>query len=346
MSERLALELGRIGDARAARAAAQRVARSAARASARTSCVEGQGVDDVHCAIGRTKERRLAAQGPRLAPADARQRRARPARRACRRRPDRASARARLEVRAASTRACALRAREPARRRAAPRRRRPHVGGYRIERAARPRRHGLGLPGGAGEPRAGASRSRCSAPSSRPTRDFVRRFQAEARAAAALSHPNVVDGLRRRRGARRHYLSMEYMDRGNLEERVAAPAAARRWRAVARHPARRRPRARVRRARGIVHRDIKPANLMQTPTGTTKIADLGLATTLEPEADRGRRRAQGLRHAALHLARAGARRAPSTGARTSTRSARPPTGCSPAARPSRARRRARSCARA
>ena len=36
--------------------------------------------------------------------------------------------------------------------------------------------------------------------------------------------------------------------------------------------------------RGIVHRDIKPANLMRDEVGTTKIADLGLATHLEAEA--------------------------------------------------------------
>ena len=54
---------------------------------------------------------------------------------------------------------------------------------------------------------------------------FVRSFQAEARAAAALNHPNVVtvhdvgeaDGV--------HYLTMEYMDRGSLETRVAKEGA-------------------------------------------------------------------------------------------------------------------------
>ncbi len=114
-------------------------------------------------------------------------------------------------------------------------------------------------------------------------REFVARFQKEARAAAALNHPNVVvvhdvgeaDGF--------HFLSMEYMEKGSLEERLKGEGKLP-WREVLNvlHDA----------ARGlmfaeekrIVHRDIKPANLMQNAAGAIKIADLGLATSLEAEA--------------------------------------------------------------
>jgi len=114
-------------------------------------------------------------------------------------------------------------------------------------------------------------------------KEFVARFQKEARAAAALSHPNVVvvhdvgeaDGF--------HFLSMEYMDKGSLEERLKTEGKLP-WREVLNvlHDA----------ARGlmfaeekkIVHRDIKPANLMLNAAGAIKIADLGLATSLEAEA--------------------------------------------------------------
>jgi serine/threonine-protein kinase len=112
---------------------------------------------------------------------------------------------------------------------------------------------------------------------------FVQRFQKEARAAAALNHPNVVvvhdvgasDGF--------HFLSMEYMERGSLEDRLRIDGRIP-WREVldVLHDA----------ARGlmfaeekrIIHRDIKPANLMQNAAGTIKIADLGLATHVEAEA--------------------------------------------------------------
>ena len=113
--------------------------------------------------------------------------------------------------------------------------------------------------------------------------DFVGRFLAEARAAAALSHPNVVTVHDVWEDAGRHLLSMEYMERGNLETRVVREG--------------RLPPAEVLQiltdaakglvfaeVRGIVHRDIKPANLMQDELGHTKIADLGLATHLEAEA--------------------------------------------------------------
>ncbi len=112
--------------------------------------------------------------------------------------------------------------------------------------------------------------------------EFVRRFQAEARAAAALAHPNVVTvyDVGTEKGV--HYLSMEFMDRGTLEERVAR-AGRLEWSealAVLRDAAAGLVYAE---AKGIVHRDLKPANLMQNHVGATKIADLGLATHVETE---------------------------------------------------------------
>ena len=113
--------------------------------------------------------------------------------------------------------------------------------------------------------------------------DFVRRFQAEARAAAALNHPNVVTVHDVWEDGGRHFLAMEYMDHGNLEQRVQrggklAPKEA----LEVLHDA---SKALVyAEMRGIVHRDIKPANLMQNAAGTTKLADLGLAMHIEAEA--------------------------------------------------------------
>ncbi|HVS19817.1 MAG TPA: FHA domain-containing serine/threonine-protein kinase, partial [Planctomycetota bacterium] len=114
-------------------------------------------------------------------------------------------------------------------------------------------------------------------------RDFVARFQAEARAAAALNHPNIVTvhDVWEERG--RHFLAMEYMSGGTLEDRVArdGPLSAAEAVAVLSDAAKGLVYAEL---RGIVHRDIKPANLMRDEVGTTKIADLGLATQLEAEA--------------------------------------------------------------
>ena len=113
--------------------------------------------------------------------------------------------------------------------------------------------------------------------------DFVRRFQAEARAAAALNHPNIVTVHDVWEEGGRHLLSMEYMDCGTLEARVAALGRLP-WREaldVLSDAAKGLVYAEL---RGIVHRDIKPANLMLNEVGTTKISDLGLATHLEAEA--------------------------------------------------------------
>lgn len=119
---------------------------------------------------------------------------------------------------------------------------------------------------------------------------FVERFQAEARAAASLNHPNVVhvydvgeqDGV--------HYLSMEYMDAGCLESRLArgGPLPWREALGVLADGARALEYAA---SRGLVHRDVKPANLMQGSDGRTRLADLGLATSAEEiEVEQGGKR--------------------------------------------------------
>jgi serine/threonine protein kinase len=157
----------------------------------------------------------------------------------------------------------------------------PTLSGYRIERA-------LGR-GGMGSVYLAVQTSldrpvalKVLAPKLAADAEFVRRFQAEARAAAALAHPNVVTvyDVGTEKGV--HYLSMEYMDRGTLEERVAR-AGRLEWGealAVLRDAAAGLVYAE---AKGIVHRDLKPANLMQNHVGATKIADLGLATHVEAE---------------------------------------------------------------
>jgi hypothetical protein len=114
-------------------------------------------------------------------------------------------------------------------------------------------------------------------------REFVLRFHSEARAAAALSHPNVVVVHDVGEDQDRHFLSMEYMPGGSLEERVARDGRLP-WRKVldVLHDAA--AGLTYAEEQGIVHRDIKPANLMVAASGAVKIADLGLAT---PVAEQG-----------------------------------------------------------
>lgn len=157
----------------------------------------------------------------------------------------------------------------------------PTIGGYRVERV-------LGR-GGMGRVFLAVQESlsrqvalKVLAPKLAADREFVRRFQAEARAAAALNHPNVVTVYDVGEDKGTHFLSMEYMDRGNLEERVTKEGKLSFAEVldVLRDAAQGLAYAE---ARGIVHRDLKPANLMRNSVGQTKIADLGLATHVESE---------------------------------------------------------------
>ncbi len=125
---------------------------------------------------------------------------------------------------------------------------------------------------------------------------FVRSFQAEARAAASLNHPNIVTvhDVGEHEGV--HYLTMEYMDRGSLEVRVAKEGALP-WPIVLGVLKDAASGLVYAESRGLVHRDIKPANLMQNHTGATKIADLGLATSIsEEDAGEGGRKILGTPH--------------------------------------------------
>ena len=113
-------------------------------------------------------------------------------------------------------------------------------------------------------------------------KEFVRKFQDEARAAAQLNHPNVVvvHDVGEQNGF--HYLSMEYMDRGSVEELLAERGRLgyREVLSIAKDAASGLVFAEQ---RGIVHQDIKPANLMRNNTGATKIADLGLAVQVSAQ---------------------------------------------------------------
>jgi tRNA A-37 threonylcarbamoyl transferase component Bud32 len=104
----------------------------------------------------------------------------------------------------------------------------------------------------------------------------LERFQREVRAAAKLSHPNIVIAYDAEQAGDLHMLVMEFVEGQSLDQvlRRKGPLPL----AHACHY--------VRQAalglqhaleRGMVHRDIKPQNLMLTPKGQVKILDFGLA---------------------------------------------------------------------
>ena len=106
-----------------------------------------------------------------------------------------------------------------------------------------------------------------------------RRFEAEARMAARLVHPNVVTVFDSGEDRSRPFIVMErlpgwtlrdQLDRGRMpvaavrtlaEQVLAALAAAH--------------------AAGILHRDIKPGNILIGPDGQWKVGDFGIAKAAE-----------------------------------------------------------------
>jgi serine/threonine protein kinase len=98
---------------------------------------------------------------------------------------------------------------------------------------------------------------------------------AEARAAAALNHPNVCIVHSIEHGPLVPMIVMEYIEGQSLDKTLESGAlatqmAASLGRQIARGMA-------TAHARGIVHGDLKPANIMVTSEGTAKITDFGVA---------------------------------------------------------------------
>src|SRR2546421_5430483 len=125
-------------------------------------------------------------------------------------------------------------------------------------------------------------------------RDRMDRFVREAKAAAALNHPNIahiyeigssplaVKGTDSHSTTNQetHYLAMEFIDGQTLRQLIHSrqkelPKLLRYLQHVAEGLARAH-------AAGIVHRDLKPDNIMITRDGHAKILDFGLAKLIEP----------------------------------------------------------------
>ncbi len=111
--------------------------------------------------------------------------------------------------------------------------------------------------------------------------DRVTMFLREARAAAAINHPNIVQIHEIANLQGWWYLAMEYLDAGNLHALVktSGPLAHTRFCSAFADAALGLSEAHD---AGIIHRDIKPQNLMLTRKGRCKVADFGLVKFDDP----------------------------------------------------------------
>ena len=104
---------------------------------------------------------------------------------------------------------------------------------------------------------------------------FTDRFEREARAIAALNHPNICTLY----DVGPNYLVMELVSGTTLAERIAqGPVLLEEALAVARQIG---DALEAAHEKGIVHRDLKPANVKIKPDGSVKVLDFGLAKSGE-----------------------------------------------------------------
>ena len=114
---------------------------------------------------------------------------------------------------------------------------------------------------------------------------FAARFEKEAHALAALSHPNIVGVYDFGQAGGYYFLLMEFVDGMNLRQLLHAkrltpkealsivPPICDALQCAHDH--------------GIVHRDIKPENLLIDKAGTVKIADFGIAMMIGDSEESG-----------------------------------------------------------
>ncbi len=109
--------------------------------------------------------------------------------------------------------------------------------------------------------------------------EFIDRFESEARAAARLNHPNIVQAYDVGRSKGYHYFAMEYVEGVTLRELIEqAGSLGRLDEQVALYVVREVARAlQHAESHRLVHRDIKPGNIMISRAGVVKLCDLGLA---------------------------------------------------------------------
>jgi eukaryotic-like serine/threonine-protein kinase len=112
--------------------------------------------------------------------------------------------------------------------------------------------------------------------------EYLERFRREARAVAALSHPNIVTVIDRGDDGGRQYIVFEHVEGENLKELVVRSG---------RLPVRQALELALAVAdglafahdHGLVHRDVKPQNVLLSTEGEVKVTDFGIARSLHVE---------------------------------------------------------------
>ncbi len=110
--------------------------------------------------------------------------------------------------------------------------------------------------------------------------EALARFEREARAVAALTHPNILSIHEFGTDQGVAYAVMELLDGETLRERIARGRLP--WRKAAGFAIQVADGLAAAHDKGIVHRDLKPENIFLTASGQAKILDFGLARVSPP----------------------------------------------------------------
>ncbi len=109
--------------------------------------------------------------------------------------------------------------------------------------------------------------------------EFIEKFHREAKAAARLAHPNIVNIFDVGVDGVDHYIVMEYVQGNSLKDKIREEGEMNILTAtrIAKDIANGLAHAH---AHNLVHCDIKPHNILMTPDGMAKIADFGIARAI------------------------------------------------------------------
>ena len=112
--------------------------------------------------------------------------------------------------------------------------------------------------------------------------DLTERFVAEGRILASLTHPNIITIYDIGVANNSLYISMEYVQGGDLKQRMELPVSEEEALDILANVSNALNQAHK---HGIVHRDVKPANILFRNDGTPLLTDFGIAKQVDIETD-------------------------------------------------------------